>query len=592
MRKPTIIKVIIISLLINAVASIFKYTIKNDIKNNIWFWIIDQIQFFISFAIPLYVGIREEQIYKLKEKANLIIGQYLSLKYYKEFQLLYKELQEESDDFTKYSKQLKSEYLTIQSYKPIMELFFMEQNDEFYKNPEKLPPLISKIYESLSNIQQEIKDDHKKENKILQSNFKYTDRLEITEKIISIATFYHFYYPLDIMEQSIKDLIALHPLKDYEESFPINFNITYALNNFKFDIELYKYNIMTKDTFNNIKQFEQMENLVMLYLLPLIIDINTTNKLDKLDKIEIVLQIDAFFNLKKEIYQETILQLYYTLLISINTFIKNEFININLTIEEKNIIIEHLNMDDPTKEIFLNINSLLDFVINLFYFKYKTQLENHIKKYILIKNYDNKSHSILFDIYLNLNASKLILQKSIDNTKIKTAFLKMRHELYINFMVWYVDEICNLINNELFRPAQSLYDDLKIDDIIKDENYKDLTVKNTMLLCKAILQNRLYNNYQNSILIIKNIIENNNYIGRDAKQILYTLAIEKDDQNTIKYLINISSENEILQMEKNHQDLTTYGKIYTINTTEILYLTTPMSNGFIIKTTKPPSFIK
>jgi hypothetical protein len=277
---------------------------------------------------------------------------------------------------------------------------------------------------------------------------------------------------------------------------------------------------------------------------------------------------------------------------SINHFIKIELRNIKLTTEEINTIIKEINIDFLSKEIFLNIDNIVDFIINLFYYKYRKQLENYLKKYILTKNYDNNNHSILYDIYLNLNSSRIILQKSIDNNKIKTAFTKMKHKLYTNYMVWYVDEICNLINNELFKNAQLLYNELKIDDIIKDENYNDTTVKNTMRLCKAILQTRIYNDYQNSIPLIINIIETDNYVGREAKQILYTLAIEKNDQNTLNYVINISSETELLTMKKYNEDLKTYGKIYTINTTEIMYLTTPVSEGLLTKTVKPPSIIK
>lgn len=554
-----------------------------QIDNDLIQWLVDLFSFAISFVIPLLVGVQSDlisdtrlEINKAKEK--------LDLSNYDTFKHLYEELKKKTNSFKRFSHSLAIDYLFLRFYMPIMEFFHLEAEGEFYSKPELVEIKTKEIISVLNELEFKIREENLSGSKICQRE----DRTEIIEKVITICSFYNYYYTINLDELIIKIIKENNNRLSFADH-SLRLSCALALNKFKFDENLYNSKLLFESDKYELALFEKIK----IDSIKLAQTVNSIN--DNFNETEIVFLYLNFFELKNNISgKNNLLSLIFnTELLAFYDYLKTSFSNANLTDQLKKNLFQTLKI--RSTQYFSEIDNLGDFILTLFKIKYAIGLEEYLN--IVFSMELNKestcSYHPIYDLYFALNSkvstgiNYLPHFKELNNNiyNIKSNYVKDIH-------VWLISKMNSLIRRNQIVEAERIYSEINF-DVIHNELDSNAIYKYSMLLCKSVFTNRLYDNYKESIIILKKVYDQTSLLSdhRDSKRLIFTFAFENRDKPTYRYVYDQLNKQEKEEYIKIAHRIRIFGKEKYLYLSKWLYVSYPVLNGYLLKDCRAPKVI-
>lgn len=548
--------------------------------------IIETLICLISTIVPILFGLRYDKISALKDDIE-DIKSYIDINSYDKFDMLFSKLKLKSKNFSRYLSSLKNDYFFIEFYKPIMDFFHLEFIGYFYDNPKSIGEYINQITKLIVKLDEKIKKDN------IVSFCSEEDRIKIVSKIISISSFYNFYYAIDVNESILK-IANLYPINSYSDE--INLNLAIIFNDFKFNEDLLNSKILNSSTKKELE----------LYFLIRDISITLSNARDiylieNRINIEIMIWFFALYCQIKEdidLLKSNFLLLIFNIELDSIKAIFEKDVNIKINDDDKNKISEKLGISD--KRAIMKCDDLNEISDLIFYMELKKSSKKYnsdfYSDFIIKDKEESKDYHPIFDIYFLSNSFKknnefyyLPKIKELENNldHLKDDFLK-------DINLWHINKAIMLINNRRYREADEIYKKYNFDNFFSKLE-DNISFKYSILIIKAIILNRLEYNYDKSMEILLQILELDTYlkwlpnIENILTDLIFIFAFEKRDKKIYKKIYFESSNKDKL---KEILKIMIYNK--TINYLEILtwkYFHCPISHGYIKKTLTYPKII-
>jgi hypothetical protein len=585
MKKSTVYKVILSSIFLYGIIALIKakYFAPSLSESFIILWSIDIISFSLSFAVPLIIGINYDKINELKNLIN-DLKENSSINHYDTFNHIYNQIGSKSNNLKKYKIALAKEYLSVRFIKPFMDFFYFESEELFYETPYKIKPIFNKIIEILNEIELKIK----KENLTGEDICPQEDRIELVEKVLSIACFYNFYYPIKLDESILILFDKFKRRLNIKESFS-NISFAVALNNFKFNSNLVNSEILnSKYKDDLLLYFKIQSNSIQLAKV-----VNSLNQ--DFNYKQIVKFYDEFFEIKKYIRDDDLLLnlIFDTELLSFFDYLKSSFSKVAVDNRQKKNLYKLLNISST--RILEDKNNLGDFIMSYFRLKFRIDINDYLNN-VFSKNINRElidNYHPLFNLYFSLNSTVSTgINYSPKFKGIDNVFHQLKPEYIKDIHVWYINKMNGLIGQDNIEQAKVIYNEIDFDKVYYSIS-NDVVYKYSMLICKAVFLNRLEDNYKESIELLNEILRKTKLHSdlRDVKYLLFIFAFEKKDRIIYRAVYESSNKEERAIIIQTANWIRMFDKVDFLHIGNWLYVSYPVLNGYLIKDNKIPLII-